>query len=135
MMRYSYDWHGFLSDTPIPDRSTDVVPPDASGWPAGQRPNWTGHAWTYLDYPPPPPPPAPRRIAVADFRARFTDAEMAAIVSLAYSGAGDVTAAMLLLKIQTSNEIDLTAPEVTAGMAYLIARGCLAACRAAEILG
>lgn len=78
------------------------------------------------------PPPAPP-LSAAAFRARFTDAEMGAILMLAYAGAGDVHAAMLLLKLQTSSEIDAASAEAQAGLAYLTARGVLAAGRAAEI--
>jgi hypothetical protein len=80
------------------------------------------------------PAPLPRLVTCAEFRARFTTAEMAAILQFAYSGAGDVTAAMLLLKLKTSTEIDLDSPEVESGLAYLTAKGCIAAGRAAEIL-
>lgn len=134
-MMASFDNYGFLSST-IPGRETDVAPPDAVEWPPGQRPNWTGHAWVYLDYPPViyTPPPAQRLIPMADFRARFSDPEMAAILVLAYSGAGDVNAAMLLLKLQTTPEIDLDSPKVSGGLAYLASKGCIAAERVAELL-
>lgn len=75
-----------------------------------------------------------RIITASDFRARFTDAEMAAIITLAYSGAGDVNSALLLLKLQTSNDIDLDSGAVAHGLAYLTAKGALPAGRAAEIL-
>lgn len=51
-MMASFDNYGFLSSSTIPGRETDVAPPDAVEWPPGQRPNWTGHAWVYLDFPP-----------------------------------------------------------------------------------
>lgn len=130
----SYDQHGFLIDVPIRDRTTDVPAPDPSGWPTGQRPNWTGHAWVFLDYPP-PVPPAPRQpIPASEFRDRFTDTEMAAVVTLAYAGAGDAVAAMLLLKLQTSTEIDLDSQAVIDGLNYLVAHAVLAPERPAEIL-
>lgn len=50
---YSYDWQGFLSDAPIPNRQTAVPPPAVEDWPAGMRPNFTGHYWVYLPWPPP----------------------------------------------------------------------------------
>lgn len=135
-MMFSFDHYGFLSDAAIAGRETAVAPPDAADWPTGQRPNFTGHEWIYLDYPPLiiAPPPAPRLIPMADFRARFSDPEMAAILVLAYSGAGDVNAALLLLKLQTTPEIDLDNPTVAGGLAYLASKGCLAAERVGELL-
>ncbi|MDZ7655614.1 MAG: hypothetical protein U0997_06685 [Sulfurimicrobium sp.] len=135
-MMFNFDLHGFFSGSPINGRNTDVALPDATEWPPGQRPNFTGHAWVYLDYPPViyTPPPAPRLIPTGDFRARFTGTEMAAILVLAYSGAGDVNAAMLLLKLQTTPEIDLDSPEVSGGLAYLASKGCIAAERVDVLL-
>lgn len=49
---FSFDYYGFFSDSAIPGRETVISPQDASDWPPGQRPNWTGYAWVYLDFPP-----------------------------------------------------------------------------------
>lgn len=54
-MNYYYDAWGFLSPTPDRDRATESAPPPEASWPPGQRPNWTGYAWTILPYPPPQP--------------------------------------------------------------------------------
>lgn len=133
-MAFSFDLYGFVSDTVIADRQTEVEPPAPDTWPAGKRPNWTGHEWVFLDWPPPIPLPAPRLIPVKDFRARFTDDEIAAILKLSYYGAGDVNAAMLLFKLQTSDEIDLDSQAVADGITYLISRGLIAPERGAEII-
>lgn len=100
----------------------------------------TGASHTTLYYagdPLPEPvslPDVPMPVSAAEFRARFTDAEMASILTLAYSGAGDVNAAVLLLKLQTASEIDTGSAEVHAGLAYLTARGVLTPERAGAIL-
>lgn len=82
----------------------------------------------------PPPLPASRRtVTVSEFRDRFTDAEMDAVLTLAYSG--DAIARKLLLKIQTASEgVNLEAAEVAAGLGYLVSRGVIAAPRVDEIL-
>lgn len=48
---YSYDFYGWLSDTPITGRETNVVPLPSSG---DMRPNFTGHKWLLTKYTPPP---------------------------------------------------------------------------------
>lgn len=55
-MLYSFDIWGWLSETDIPGRQTDVAPPDPSEVPEGQKPNFTGYKWILLPYSPPPPP-------------------------------------------------------------------------------
>lgn len=72
-------------------------------------------------------------LSAADFRARFTDAELAAIAMLAYGGAGDVQAAVLLLKLQTSARIDQKNQAVVDGLNYLVSKNVLAAHRVLEI--
>lgn len=71
-------------------------------------------------------------IPVDQFRDRFTPEEMDAVLALAYDG--DAMARRLLLKVQTSREIDLDSPETIGGLDYLIAKGVLADARKEEIL-
>lgn len=47
-MPYYFDQWGFLTDTILPNRSTEVVPP--VDVPDGWKPNWTGHAWRVIPY-------------------------------------------------------------------------------------
>ena len=47
-MTYYFDTYGFLSETPIPGRSTEVAPP--SNYPAGHVPNWSGTQWVVVPY-------------------------------------------------------------------------------------
>ena len=97
-------------------------------------PRGTGADLTAID-PPAPLVPGERRIPASEFRARFTDAELAGVSMLAYGGTGDATAQVMLLKISTASEgIDLDSAPVIAGLDYLVAKGKLEAGRKAEIL-
>jgi len=80
----------------------------------------------------PPMITAPHIIDTKTFRDRFTDDELAAVLNLAYSG--DASVRLLLLKIQTTGEIDLQSDAVINGMAYLVSKGVITAARKAEIL-
>lgn len=51
-MLYYFDYHGWHTETEIPGRSTDVVPPAPKG---KKRPNWLGESWTLLEYVEPVP--------------------------------------------------------------------------------
>lgn len=88
----AYDSFGFISDTPIAGRETEIDAPASAEWPAGQRPNWTGYAWIYLDYPPPLPvalPPAP----VSDLQIRLALTQMglrAAVETAVAAGSQDL---------------------------------------------
>lgn len=82
------------------------------------------------------PAPPVRRVTAAEFRDRFTLSEQAAITSLAYTGGGDVTAQVLLMRLATNRDgIDLDAAETVAGLDYLVSKDVIAAGRLAEILG
>lgn len=50
-MTYYYDIYGWLSDTPIEGRSTDVAPMAAEG---NLKPNFTGYKWILMEYSPQP---------------------------------------------------------------------------------
>ena len=74
-----------------------------------------------------------RILSVKEFRDRFTEDEIEAILDLAYSG--DVLARKILLKLQTVGEvIDLTTPSVIAGMNYWVSKGILTEERKNQIL-
>ena len=78
-------------------------------------------------------PIIPKIISVREFRNRFTENELEAMLNLAYSG--DVTARKLLLKLQTIGEtLDLENPSIIAGMDYWVTNNVLTAERAEEIL-
>lgn len=80
--------------------------------------------------------PSEHRIPAHVFRDRFTSAELAGITGLAYSGTGDATVQLLLLKIATASEgIPLDSAETVGGLDYLVSKGRLAAGRKMEILG
>ena len=50
-MIYYYDIYGWLSDTPIEGRSTEIVPMSPEG---NKIPNFTGYSWILLEYTTPP---------------------------------------------------------------------------------
>lgn len=68
-------------------------------------------------------PSSNRNISPYTFRQRFTDAEMASILALAY--AGDVSVRKLLLKLQTTDFIDLDNTEVINGCQYLVSQNAI----------
>jgi len=64
---YYYDEHGWLTDTPIPGRETDVVPMAVDG---DMRPNFTGYKWVLQKYAEPIETPASAKdIALAKIAA------------------------------------------------------------------
>lgn len=70
-----------------------------------------------------------RQLPILDFRARFTDAELAGIVASA-----DASVKVLLLKLTTRVEVDLDDPQVIGGLGLLVSKGLLTAQRRDEIL-
>jgi hypothetical protein len=78
-------------------------------------------------------PPQPRLISPYDFRQRFTSDEMTAILNAAYSG--DTTVRKLLLKLQTTDSIDLDNSEVIGGCQYLVSQNVITEERKEVILG
>jgi hypothetical protein len=67
------------------------------------------------------------------FRDRFTEGELMAINSLAYSG--DSMAQLLLLKVSTATDgIDLASQSVADGLNYLVSVGAIASDRLLSIL-
>lgn len=59
-MLYSFDNWGWLSETDISGRQTNITPPDQALIPEGCRPNFTGYSWIVLPYTPPSThPPLP----------------------------------------------------------------------------
>lgn len=95
-----------------------------------------GTVLAYFDgdqLPPSPPqaPPAPTRFVTAqEYRQRFTNPELLALLS-----STDAGVKLLVLKVSTAppEGIDLLSPTVSAGLAYLVAQGVLAADRPAQI--
>jgi hypothetical protein len=104
----------------LPDGTYDV-------WLDGEaQPSW---------YQAPQPVDASRIISAAEFRDRFTPAELAAISALAYAGTGDVGAQLLLLKVATNRDgIDLGSADVIAGLDYLVGKNKITGARKLEIL-
>ena len=81
------------------------------------------------------PAPSSIIISAAEFRDRFTSAELLGISTLAYSGTGDSFIQLLLLKVSTNLDgIDLASADVIAGLDYLITKGKITTARKLEIL-
>ncbi len=79
---------------------------------------------------PGPADPLPvREITAQAFRSRFTDAELAAIVS-----SNDAAVKVLVLKIATRTTVDLADPQTAEGVDLLIAKGLVQAGRRAALL-
>lgn len=132
-MMHSYDQYGYLSDTPIAGRVTNITPPDIADWPAGMRPNWTGFAWVYLPWPmpAPPEPPGSRVLTHLEFLDLFSDVELATILTAAEQY---VAIQVWIKKLELSGEVDLDSPRTAAGLQALELNGLLLPGRAAEIL-
>lgn len=135
-MSASFDFRGYLSDTPIPERTTDIDPPPPAEWPAGMRPNFTGHAWIYqpwpaLEWPSPQAAPVARILTRLEFLDRFTDTELAGILA---AGAQSTAIQVWIKKLELAGEVDLDSPRTVAGVQALEAAGLVAAGRAAQIL-
>lgn len=82
------------------------------------------------------PIPAPIRIPVIQpdqFFARLTQTEIDALLTLAYNG--DQTARRLLLKLQTSAEVDIDSSDVSGWLTYLVSVGVLTPVRVGKIKG
>lgn len=80
-------------------------------------------------------PASQRIITAAQFRDRFTEAEMMAITKKAYGGTGDAPMQLLLLKLATSADgVNLDADSVIAGIDYLVTKGVIIAERKAQLL-
>ena len=78
-----------------------------------------------------PPPPAPVTvISRLDFLRRFTRAER---IALRAAEATDPVVADFLLMLTLAEDVDLTSPDVTEGLAYLEANGFVTAERGATI--
>lgn len=75
---------------------------------------------------------SPRTIKAHEFRDRFTTQELAAMKAAEL--AGDVTAGLLLLNVQTADEgIPLDSQKVIDGLAYWVSIGVITPNRPAEI--
>jgi hypothetical protein len=133
-MSASFDFRGYLSDTPIPGRTTPIDPPPPNEWPAGARPNFTGYAWIYQPWPAPPmaeDEAGGRIVTRLAFLDRFQDAELVAILAAA---AQSTPIQVWVKKLELAGEVDLDSPRTVAGVRSLEAIGLLASGRAAEIL-
>lgn len=65
-----------------------------------------------------------RIVTAQEFRDRFTDAELSAMLA-----SSDATVKLLVLKIQTADPFPMDKPAVQQGLDYLVAKGIISAAR------
>lgn len=113
---YYYDLYGWLTPVAMPDRATEVAPPEET---AGLRANWTGEAWVLREYVAPPPQPEPPAdptawlIDIGPFFDRFGAAKMAVLTST------DAGIKAILADTQVRKWIDLQRTDVAQSVAYI----------------
>lgn len=113
---YYFDLYGWLTPVALPDRVTDVAPPEET---EGLRANWTGEAWVLREYVAPPPQPAPTAaptewlIDIGPFFDRFGAAKMAVLTS------ADAGVKAILSDLQVRKWIDLQREDVFLGLQYV----------------
>lgn len=89
---------------------------------------WRGQC--FVPVPAPEPAPAPRVIPVRDFMRRFEPTELVAIEEQAVT---DPAIGVYLRFLEVESTMDLDAPELATGLAYLVGLGLLTSERAAAI--
>lgn len=141
-MTYSYDSHGWLTDTEIHGRTTGIEPPAHGAKIVGNPyPNWTGIEWALVNYIAPSvptvvPPPTVRRLSKLAFVGRL-GADFAAILTAAKTS---VQIEMFVRQLDWATpdadgtSVDLDDARVIYALNALETAGILAAGRAQEIL-
>ena len=139
-MNYSFDDYGWYSSEEIPNRQTEIKPPDCNIPIVGKPyPNFTGYEWMMLSYTIPipiPTPPTPEPVLISiltplEFLNRFTDAEAKTIISLSKT---DPDVELWWLKYNKAQDIDLNDPQTINGVQTLELIGVLSPGRTIEIL-
>lgn len=95
------------------------------------RPDAVCRAWVAGDVP--APRTTPVILSDKEYRDLFTQAEQDSLLAAAVSG--DVNARRILLQLQTaSTGVDLSSPNVAAGLSYMVAKGWFTEARKLQIL-
>ena len=128
-MTYYYDTFGWLTNTVMEDRSTELAPP--SDVQEGYKPNWTGVAWIVIPYTTPPVENQRQTIKTTDFMLLFTSQERIAIRASTNPVAVDF---LRIIDDPRLLVVDLNNPAVSGGLAYFVSIGLLTADRPAKIL-
>ena len=119
-MTYYFNAYGWHTTEVLPDRSTDIAPPDAT-LPDGYAWNFTGYEWVSLERDPRPIPaptsPTQWLIDIGPFFDRFGAAKMSILVST------NATVKAIAADLQVRKWVDLKRPDVAAGIDALIALG------------
>lgn len=131
-MTYYFDTHGWLSDTPIEGRSTEVAPPEATlelpyKW------NFTGYEWVSLNSAPPAPEvqqdTRPNHITKRAFWSRFPatkETVMRAVRLGAPAGYLMLVGALdrLNSRVESSPYVNLDDQETIGGLTWLSSSQC-----------
>lgn len=112
---YHYDIYGWLTTEVIPDRRTDVPPPQET---ESLKANWTGSGWVLVEYAAPPEMSAPVNptewlIDIGSFFDRFGAAKMAVLMS------ADAGVQAIIKDTQVRKWLDLKLPEVAQSLVYV----------------
>ena len=115
---YHYDIYGWFTAEVIPDRSTDVPPPQET---ESLKANWTGSGWVLVEYTAPPvlpaPTQAPRHISVGAFFDRFGPLKWAILAD------SSAPVQAVVKDASVRRFIDLDRADLPAGLAILEAAG------------
>lgn len=115
---YHYDIYGWLTTEVIPDRSTDVPPPQET---ESLKANWTGSGWVLVEYTAPPelpaPAQAPRHISVGAFFDRFGPLKWAILADT------NPQVQAVVKDASVRRYIDLDNADLPAGLALMQAAG------------
>ncbi len=144
-MKYSFDTWGWYSLEEIPDRTTEIVPPECGIPIVGEPyPNFTGFEWIWLPYIEPIPVIDPEPISNPEpivqyktiltpfeFKNRFTSAERIAARVLART---DDELDDLWDMLASAQEVNLDDPLLIYGLPLLVLKGIITQERCDEIL-
>ena len=122
---------------PMPTNAAPIAPPATTGTEVAQ---WQGIQWVVLaerppepapPSPPPPPPPAPVILNKVDFLRLFTQTER---INIRAAAAVNAVVADYQYMLDAATTVDLSDPDILAGVPLLEQAGLLGAGRAVKIL-
>ena len=115
---YYYDTYGWLTQTVLAGRDTDITPPQET---EALKANWTGFDWVLREYvappPPPEPTPEPRHISVGAFFDRFGAQKYPILAS------ADPIVQALIKDCTVRKFIDLDREDLPMGLQMIVSAG------------
>jgi hypothetical protein len=115
---YYYDNYGWLTQTVLAGRDTDITPPQET---ATLKANWNGFDWVLREYvappPPPEPTPEPRHISVGAFFDRFGAQKYPILAS------SDPIVQALIKDCTVRKYIDLDRADLPMGLQMIVSAG------------